>query len=64
MPVEGNFIADFGLFVVNPGIWCMGKDFASEVGVYIFGQRDVFSVAQVCVWLRFALELCPFGTEA
>lgn len=57
--VEGDFVADLRLLGVDPGVSGVGQDFAFEVGVHIFAERDVFRVAQGGVGdgLAFAFAL-------
>jgi hypothetical protein len=61
--VEGDFVADFGLVVVVPGVGGVGEDFAREVGVHIFGERDVFRVAQRCVGDGMAFSFALGGVD-
>ena len=43
--VEGNFVADLGLVLVDPRVGGLGKDFAVEVGFHILMQ-GTFSVSR------------------
>ena len=56
MAVEGDFVADLGLFGVDPGIRGVGQHLALEVGLHVLAQRHVFRVAQGGVGHGF-----PFG---
>lgn len=62
--VEGDFVADLGFVVVDPGIGDVGEDFPLEVVVDVFTEGDVFGVAEFGVGfgLAFAFPLL-FGDD-
>ena len=41
---EGDLVADLGLVGVDVGVSRVGDDFALDVGVDVFGERDLFGV--------------------
>jgi len=61
VPVERDFVANFRLLVVDPGIGSVRQHFTLEVGLHVLAQRHVFGVAQVGVRLRLAFQLALRG---
>jgi hypothetical protein len=61
MPVERNFIADFGLVLIDPGIGRMGQDFALEIGGDVLRQRHILGIALCRIGLLLALGLAALA---